>query len=69
MPLPTPMQVKDGWVVYLDDDNMFLDPHGLASALVHAHSHSDLVLWKAKLGRIVPKPEHWGTSGTMVAYP
>jgi hypothetical protein len=55
-------QAKDGWIVYLDDDNMFLDPYGLSLALIHAHSESDLLLWRAKLGRLVPLPEHWGAS-------
>lgn len=55
-------QARQGWVVYLDDDNMFLNPYGLSLALIHARSTSDLILWRAKLGRMVPLPEHWAAS-------
>lgn len=49
-----------GWIVYLDDDNLLLDEHGIATALAHTRSHNDLLMWKAKLGRIVPYAAHFG---------
>ena len=43
-------RVDNGWVVYLDDDNLFMDQYGIANALANARSKSDLLLWRAKLG-------------------
>eukprot|EP00040_Diaphanoeca_grandis_P033268 m.203315 g.203315 ORF g.203315 m.203315 type:complete len:1072 (-) comp32852_c6_seq4:36-3251(-) len=57
--------VGDAWIVYLDDDNLLMDPHGLAFALASAHSTSDLLLWRAKLGRIVPLEKNFGAKAVV----
>lgn len=48
--------VKSGWVMYLDDDDMFNDESSLAEIVNNIHSDNDLLLWKVDInGHIVPK--------------
>ena len=53
-------QVQSGWVVYLDDDNLLLDPYGLALGLIHARSRDEVILWRFKGGRYVPHERNFG---------
>lgn len=48
-----------GWVVYLDDDNLFLDPAAVSKIVASARSRDDIVLWKAMLGRQTPDDSHF----------
>lgn len=52
--------VNDGWVMYLDDDNMLLDKHSVDRALAHATSRNDMLIWRSKLGRITPSDQGFG---------
>jgi hypothetical protein len=54
------MEVKSGWIVYLDDDNLLRDPYGIALALIHAHSRDEVLLWRFKGGRMVPHNRNFG---------
>ena len=58
-------EVTGGWIVYLDDDNLLYDKYGIATALTHARSPSDLLLWRAKLGRLVPLDKNFGATGVV----
>lgn len=53
-------QVKSGWIIYLDDDNLLLDKYSIAELLAHAKSRDDLLLWKSLLKRITPSPGNFG---------
>jgi hypothetical protein len=50
-----------GWVVYLDDDNLFLKPSAIAEMVSSAHSRDDLVVWKSMLDRQTPNDEHFNS--------
>ena len=58
-------EVAGGWIIYLDDDNLLYDKHGIATALSHARSPSDLLMWRAKLGRLVPLDKNFGATGVV----
>jgi hypothetical protein len=53
-------QVDKGWIMYLDDDNLLLDPYGIALALIHAKSRDEVILWRFKGGRYVPHERNYG---------
>ena len=58
-------EVTGGWIIYLDDDNLLYDKYGIATALTHAWSPWDLLLWWAKLGRLVPLDKNFGATGVV----
>jgi glycosyltransferase involved in cell wall biosynthesis len=52
--------VKDGWVLYHDDD-MELKPGMLSKAVARIKSDNDLILWRVLTnGKVVPSDEHFG---------
>jgi len=53
-------QVDKGWIMYLDDDNLLLDPYGISLALIHAKSRDEVILWRFKGGRYVPHERNYG---------
>jgi lipopolysaccharide biosynthesis glycosyltransferase len=52
--------VTDGWVVYLDDDNLFYDPFALSELLAHVQSDDELVVFRSQLGRLTPADVNFG---------
>lgn len=64
-PMNTYMQslhrrVTDGWVLYLDDDNLLTSPSSISHAMAHVESEDDLILWRSMLGRVTPSDENFG---------
>jgi len=53
--------VKDGLVLFLDDDDEFKKPDALQEIINHIRSEDDLVLWRISgSGRIIPSDENFG---------
>ncbi len=54
-------RVDRGWIMYLDDDDMFTKDDALARAMFHVEHKDQLILWRSKIGtRILPEPRFWG---------
>ena len=50
-------EVSEGWVMFLDDDDIFIDKHSLAKIMKHAKDEDDLLIWKIQFpGVIIPGP-------------
>ena len=51
-------KVKGGWIVFLDDDDMFAGRHTLVTIARNIGTSNDLVTWPVKLGGtvVVPQP-------------
>ena len=54
--LPSP-----GWIIYLDDDNIFADEFTVSDALAHVTSKHQLLIWRSYLKRPTPSDRNWGT--------
>ena len=54
-------QVKEGWVVYLDDDVEIIDPLCFEKISAHMEEVNKLIFWKYQFesGKIVPEDEFW----------
>src|SRR3989338_333904 len=53
-------QVKSGWVMFLDDDDLLSSPDSIAIAMRHINNEDNLLLWKVQIGnQIIPK-KCWG---------
>lgn len=53
--------VKDGWVMYLDDDDMFTTRSAVKQIADHITHEDQLLLWRVNINeRIVPDDEHFG---------
>ena len=44
----------EGWIIYLDDDNMLLSDHSVTHLMTKAQSINDLVIFQSQLGRVTP---------------
>jgi len=54
-------EVKEGWVIYLDDDDIFINNNALDTITNSITGEDDLILWRVKIGSIiVPSDEHFG---------
>ena len=54
-------KVKTGWVMYLDDDDKFLNPDAVSDIMSEATDEATMLLWRVKIGKvIVPNNECWG---------
>ena len=52
------------WIMYLDDDDQFVDENSLATLVNElAKTNEDtLLIWKVRIhNRVVPEPNNWGT--------
>jgi glycosyltransferase involved in cell wall biosynthesis len=48
-------EVKDGWIMFLDDDDLFMDERSLETIVKHIKDENDLLLWKVAFpNRIIP---------------
>lgn len=47
-------RAKRGWVLYLDDDNMFEHSHAVAELLASIESRNSVIAFRAHLGRLTP---------------
>jgi len=53
-------QVTKGWVMFLDDDDQFIDKDSLSTIASHAKTKNDLLLWRVQIhNRIVPENNNW----------
>jgi len=52
--------VKEGLIMYLDDDDQFDDNKAVESIVNEYKKGNELIFWKVKIGRlIIPRPEFW----------
>nr|NQU93670.1 glycosyltransferase family 2 protein [Bacteroidota bacterium] len=70
-------QVKNGFIIYLDDDDVFMTPTSLETIANHISSENDLLFWRVQFpeGRLIPEddyfgkpPEFWHISGIGFAF-
>jgi hypothetical protein len=53
--------VKDGWIMYLDDDDCFKTNTALETIVAHITDDKDFILWRnISSQRVVPNDEHFG---------
>ncbi|MFP4471194.1 MAG: hypothetical protein ACLFPE_10945 [Bacteroidales bacterium] len=54
--------VKDGYVLVLDDDDMFMKPSSLQVIANHISGKDNLVFWRVQFpeGRVIPEDEYFG---------
>ena len=43
-------KVKDGWILFLNDDNKFLDKHTLSNISKNIDNEDDIIFWSIPLG-------------------
>ena len=54
-------KVKDGWIMYLDDDDKFMTETSAAEIMAEIEHDDQLLLWRVKIGKIiVPADVHFG---------
>lgn len=53
-------RVEDGWVMYLDDDNLLQDKYAVSELMAHAQSTDELVAFRSTLGRVTPHDMNFG---------
>ena len=54
-------QIKEGWIMQFDDDDLFLDNKAVSKIVNKIHTDNDLILWKVKypLDRTIPNTQRW----------
>jgi len=53
--------IKDGWVMYLDDDDKFMSETSAAEIMSEIEHDNQLLLWRVKIGKIiVPADQYFG---------
>lgn len=53
-------EVKDGWVMYLDDDDIFMTPDALEKIASNIKHEEQLLLWRVQFpNRVIPENPHW----------
>ena len=57
-------QVIDGWIVFIDDDDMYADPLSLETIVKNLPEDDFMLVWQMRFpdGRLVPNHEHIGTT-------
>lgn len=54
-------EIKEGWVVFLDDDDSFTDKNSIQEIVSRITSEDDLLLWRIKVGdRLIPSDDNFG---------
>jgi glycosyltransferase involved in cell wall biosynthesis len=55
-------QVSEGWIMYLDDDDMLADPNSISQIAKHIRTEDDLILWRVGFpkGALVPNHQNFG---------
>lgn len=53
-------RIGEGWVMYLDDDNLLQDPFSISELMGHVHSTKELIAFRSVLGRVTPHEENFG---------
>lgn len=46
--------VDPGWIIYLDDDNLFTKRSSLSMIMSWPRKRDDLIVWRSQLGRVTP---------------
>ena len=49
-------KVKDGWIMFLDDDDMLTNDNSLAIIIDNITNIDDFLIWKVQLGKIIVYP-------------
>jgi hypothetical protein len=49
-------RVRDGWIIFLDDDNMLSQPDTLKKINNNIKTENDIIFWKVKLGEYIIYP-------------
>jgi glycosyltransferase involved in cell wall biosynthesis len=54
--------VSEGWIMYLDDDDMLSDPNSISQIVKHIRTEDDLILWRVGFpkGAVVPNHQNFG---------
>ncbi|MFA6571914.1 MAG: glycosyltransferase family A protein [Bacteroidota bacterium] len=64
--------IKDGWVIYIDDDDRLITNESLMKIASNIKSESDLIFWRVNfINRLVPEVEYWKhliTGGVPICY-
>src|SRR5579862_8237331 len=49
--------VENGWIIYLDDDDLFVQPDAVKTIMSYATDEDQILLWKVRFpnGRVIPK--------------
>jgi Glycosyl transferase family 64 domain/Glycosyl transferase family 8 len=53
-------RVLDGWIMYLDDDNLLQDAFSISELMGHVASTGELVAFRSTLGRVTPHEYNFG---------
>jgi len=54
-------QVKDGWIIYLDDDDAFTDNKTIENIVRQIQSDDEILLWNVQFpNKIIPEKEFFG---------
>ena len=51
---------NQGWIMYLDDDNLFLQPHAVTELMSRVRAKNELLLFRSLLGRPTPSDRNFG---------
>lgn len=53
-------EVKDGWVLILDDDDAFVSEDSLSEIVSHINSEDDLLFWRVQFpNQLIPSDKYW----------
>lgn len=58
-------RVGEGWVMYLDDDNLLQNAFSISELMGHVHSNTELIAFRSVLGRVTPHDQNFGRRVTM----
>jgi lipopolysaccharide biosynthesis glycosyltransferase len=53
-------RVGDGWIMYLDDDNLLLNEFAISELMGHVESPSEMIAFRSVLGRVTPHDNNFG---------
>lgn len=53
-------RVSEGWIIYLDDDNLFLDRYAVSELLAHVTFTDKILAFRSILGRPTPMKANFG---------
>ena len=57
-------RVGNGWIMYLDDDDVLLDDKAVSKMVSKITSENDVIFWRCKFDfckRVIPSDEHFGS--------
>lgn len=55
-------RVNNGWIIYLDDDDCFINNNSVSEIVEQIKDNKDVIFWRTKIGqRIIPSNENFGS--------